>query len=150
MSSLALQYESARSARRTREGIAISTILHMALFLWLALHRVGAADTAGLTEISFVEQTDPAGLPDAAPPIAPKTTSSAPVQQVSLKASQDVDKPEHFERALVRAENAPSPQSSRAVTDLLDKRLDAIDKTGESTTRIASLVPAPNAGIPAP
>ena len=41
-------------------------------------------------------------------------------------------------------------QSSHAVTDLLDERLDAIDRDGKSRTRIASLIPAPNVGIPAP
>jgi hypothetical protein len=106
-------------------------------------------ELAGLTEITFVEETDPNGLPDAAPPMARETTSSAPVQQVSTKASQQAA-PEHFQRALERADNAPHPQSTRAVTDILNERLDAINKNGESTTRIASLVPSPNVGIPAP
>jgi hypothetical protein len=35
-----------------------------------------------------------------------------------------------IERAQERASNAPRPQSSRALTDILDQRLDAIDKHG--------------------
>ena len=134
---------------RTREAIGISTVIHLLVFIWLALNRASAGELAGLTEITFVEKTDPNGEPDAAPPMAQKTSSSAPVQEVSLKASRETA-PEHFERAQERATNAPRPQSSRAVTDLLDERLDALDKNGESTTRIASLIPAPTVGIPAP
>jgi TonB family protein len=142
--------ETAHVRARTREAIGISAVVHLLLFIWLALNRASAGELAGLTEITFVEKADPNGVPDAAPPMARETTSSAPVQQVSLKASREAPEPEHFERALERASNAPRPQSSRAVTDLLDQRLDAIDKNGESTTRIASLIPAPTVGIPAP
>jgi len=135
--------------KRTRHSLGISLVLHLLMFAWLIVHRASASDLAGLTEITFVEETAPAGEPEAAPPIARETTSSAPVQEVSQKASRE-EQPEHFQRELVRAETAPRPQSSRAVTDLLDERLDAIDKKGDSTTRIASLVPAPRVGIPSP
>ena len=67
---------------------------------------MGAGELAGLTEITFVEETDPNGVPDAAPPMARETTSSAPVQQVSTKASQEAPA-EHFQRAQERADNAP-------------------------------------------
>jgi TonB family protein len=144
-----MEHDAAHSRARTREAFSISAVIHLLIFLWLALNRAGAADTAGLTEITFVQETDPNGLPDAAPPMAQKTESSAPVQQVSTKATREAE-PEHFQRALERASNAPHPQSTRALTDILDKHLDAIDKNGGSTTRIASLVPAPNVGIPAP
>jgi TonB family protein len=130
--------------------MGISVVIHLLLFLWLGLTRASGGELAGLTEITFVEETDPAGLPNAVPPMARKTTSSAPVQEVSLKASREAQAPEHFERALERASDAPRPQSSRAVTDLLAERLDAIDRDGNSTTRVASLIPAPNLGIPAP
>jgi TonB family protein len=144
-----MEHDAAHSRARTREALSISTVIHLLIFLWLALNRAGAADTAGLTEISFVKETDPNGQPDAAPPMAKKTESSAPVQQVSTKATRETE-PEHFQRAQERASNAPHPQSTRALTDILDEHLDAIDKKGGSTTRIASLVPAPNVGIPAP
>ena len=144
-----MEHDAAHSRARTREALTISTVVHLAIFLWLAVHRAGAGEMAGLTEITFVQETDPNGLPDAAPPEAKKTTSSAPVQQVSTKATHEAA-PEHFQRAQERASNAPRPQSSRALTDILDEHLDAIDKKGGSTTRIASLVPAPNVGIPAP
>ncbi len=144
-----LEKDALHSRARSRESLGISVVVHMLIFLWLGLTQAGSGELAGLTEISFVEETDPAGIPDAAPPMAQKTTSAAPVQEVSLKASRET-KAEHFERALERGADAPRPQSSRAVTDLLDERLDAIDRDGSSTTRIASLVPAPNVGIPAP
>lgn len=145
-----MEHDAAHSRARTREAISISTVIHLLIFLWLALNRAGAGELAGLTEISFVEETDPNGLPDAAPPMAKKTESSAPVQEVSQKATRQDKEQEHFARALERGDNAPRPQSTRAVTDILNERLDAIDKNGSSTTRIASLVPAPNVGIPAP
>ena len=144
-----MEHDAAHSRARTREALSVSTVIHLLIFLWLALNRAGAGELAGLTEITFVEETDPNGQPDAAPPMARETTSSAPVQQVSTKASQE-EAPEHFQRALERGDNAPRPQSTRAVTDILNERLDAISKNGESTTRIASLVPSPNVGIPAP
>jgi TonB family protein len=144
-----IEHDTTHSRARTREALGVSAVVHLLILLWLALNRAGAGEMAGLTEITFVKETDPNGLPDAAPPMARETTSSAPVQQVSLKASQEAA-PEHFERALERASNAPRPQSTRAVTDILDQRLDAMSKNGESTTRIASLMPAPNVGIPAP
>jgi TonB family protein len=144
-----MEQDGHHSRARTREALSISTVFHLLIFLWLALNRAGAGELAGLTEITFVQETDPNGVPDAAPPTASKTSSSAPVQQVSTKASRE-EAPEHFARAQERASNAPRPQSSRALTDILDEHLDAIDKSGASTTRIASLVPAPNVGIPAP
>jgi TonB family protein len=124
-------------------------LFFLLIFAWLGLTRASGGELAGLTEITFVDMTDPAGEPNAAPPMARETTSSAPVQEVSLKASKEAA-PEHFERALERASDAPRPQSSRAVTDLLNERLDAIDRKGNSSTQIASLMPAPNVGIPAP
>jgi TonB family protein len=145
-----MEQDAHHSRARTREAITVSTVVHLLIFLWLALNRAGAGELAGLTEITFVEETDPNGLPDAAPPMARKTESSAPVQQVSTRAAREDKEAEHFTRALERGDNAPRPQSTRAVTDILNERLDAIDKNGSSTTRIASLVPAPNVGIPAP
>jgi TonB family protein len=146
----ALEHDAHVSRSRTRESLSISFIVHMLIFLWLGLTQAGGGELAGLTEISFVEETDPEGLPDAAPPMARETTSSAPVQEVSLKASREAEAPQHFERALERAADAPRPQSSSAVTDLLNDRLDAINKDGNSSSRVASLIPAPNVGIPAP
>lgn len=142
--------ETAHNKARTRESMGISILLHLILLAWLGLTRASGSELAGLTEVTFVEMTDPAGEPNAAPPMARETTSSAPVQEVSLKATKEAKAPEHFERALERGSDAPRPQSSHAVTDLLDKRLDAIDREGSSTTAIASLIPAPSVGIPAP
>jgi len=146
----ALEKDAAHSRAKTREGLGISLVVHILVFLWLGLTQAGGGELAGLTEITFVEETDPEGLPDAAPPMARETTSSAPVQEVSQRASKEAEAPEAFERSLERAADAPRPQSTRAVTDLLNDRLDAIDRDGNSTTRIASLIPAPNVGIPAP
>ncbi len=145
-----MEKDATHSRARTREAIGVSTVLHVALFIWLAVNRAGAGELAGLTEITFVKETDPDGIANAAPPMARETTSSAPVQNVSQRASHEAPSPEHFERAQAHGSSAPGPQSSHAVTDLLAERLDAIDKNGKSTTRMASLVPAPNVGIPAP
>ncbi|HKW15619.1 MAG TPA: hypothetical protein VJS69_14120, partial [Candidatus Krumholzibacteria bacterium] len=78
-----LKQDAHHSRARTREALAISTVIHLLIFVWLALNRAGAGELAGLTEITFVPETDPNGLADAAPPMANKTTSGAPMQQVS-------------------------------------------------------------------
>ena len=149
MKAMSMERELARSRAHTRESLGASAVVHLLLFIWLAMHHAAAGELAGLTEITFVEETDPAGEPNAAPPVAREETRSAPVQEVALKASKESTTPQHFERALERGETAPRPQSSRALTDLMDERLGARDAR-ESTTRIASLIPPPRVGIPAP
>jgi len=139
----------AGSSRRTRHSITVSFVLHVLLFLWLAV-RPGGAQVEGLTEITWVENGRPDGVPDAAPPVAEKETKSAPIREVALTPSREVDAPEHFERALERGTVAPRPQSSRSVTDLMDERLASYESDArESTTRIAALVPPPRVGVPA-
>ena len=105
----ALYRDSTGSRARTREAMGVSTVLHLLVFIWFALNRASAGELAGLTEITFIEETDPMGEPNAAPPMARETTSSAPVQEVSLKASREAQAPQHHERALERA----SAQASR-------------------------------------
>jgi TonB family protein len=151
MSEFLLDREFSRIGGRTRHSIAASAVLHALLFLLLGLYQVAGGDTGGLTEITWVDATVPDGVPDAAPPAADEETQSAPVREVKAVATREAEQAEHFERALERGTAAPRPQSSRAVTDILNERISALENdASDSATRLASLVAPPNVGVPAP
>jgi TonB family protein len=150
MSELALNNEFARIGGHTRNSIAVSAVLHALLFLMLAFYHATAGDTVGLTEITWIESAVPEGVPDAAPPVAEEETQSAPVREVKAVATREAETAEHFQRTLERGTTAPRPQSSRAVTDILDERISALENNAsDSATRLASLVPPPKVGVPA-
>jgi hypothetical protein len=139
MSEFTLDREFSRIGGHTRHSIAISAVLHALLLLLLGLYHATSGDTAGLTEITWIEASVPEGVPDAAPPVAEEETQSAPVREVQAVATREAESPEHFQRALERGTVAPRPQSSRAVTDILDERISAIENNAsDSATRLAS------------
>lgn len=151
MSEFALDREFSRIGGHTRRSVAASAVLHALLFLLLGLYRVAGGETVGLTEITWVDATVPDGIPDAAPPVTDEKTQNAPVQEVKAVATREAESAEHFERALERGEAAPRPQSARAVTDILDERISALkNNASDGATRLASLVPPPSVGVPAP
>lgn len=151
MTEWALDREFSRIGGRTRHSLVASAVLHALLFLLIALYHASAGDLGGLTEITWVDATMPDGVPDAAPPMADKETQSAPVREVKAVATREAESAEHFERALERGTVAPRPQSSRAVTDILDERISALENNAsDNATRLASLVPTPKVGVPAP
>ena len=151
MTDFALEGEFSRIGGRTRHSLAWSAVMHAFLFLLLGLYHASAGDLQGLTEITWVDETIPEGVPDAAPPVADKETQSAPVREVKAVATREAESAEHFERALERATVAPRPQSSRAVTDILVERISALqNNASDNATRLASLVPPPKVGVPAP
>lgn len=150
MSELVLDREFANIGGRTRHSLAASVVLHALLFLLLGLYHASAGDIEGLTEITWVDSAVPDGVPDAAPPLAEEETKSAPVTEVKAVATREAETAEHFERSLDRGTVAPRPQSSRAVTDILDERISALENNAkDSATRLASLVPPPKVGVPA-
>lgn len=151
MTDFALDREFSQIGGRTRHSLVASAILHGLLFLLLCLYRVAAGDTTGLTEITWVDASVPDGVPDAAPPLAEDETQSAPLQEVKAVATREAETAEHFERSLERGTVAPRPQSSTSVTDILDQRISALQNDAtDSATRLASLVPPPKVGAPAP
>jgi TonB family protein len=121
---------------------------HAVLFLLLVFSHRAASETAGLTEITWMDAAMVAEL-EAAPPVAREETKSAAIEAVKTSVARDATKTESFERPLERADVAPRPQSSRAVTDILSEKIDAIERDGTSDkTRIASLVQPPRVGVP--
>jgi TonB family protein len=151
MTEWALDREFSKIGGRTRHSLVASAVLHALLFLLLGLYHAAAGETAGLTEITWIDSSEPVGVPDAAPPVAEKETKSAPVRDVKAVATREAETAEHFQRSLERGAVAPRPQSSRAVTDILDERISSIENNAsESATRLASLVPPPKVGVPAP
>jgi TonB family protein len=133
--------------RSTRRSMAISTAVHAAIMLLLIFSHKAASESAGLTEITWIDEATLAAE-QAAPPVAREETKSAPVEEVKQKAANAAETPEHFERPLQRAEVAPRPQT-RAVADILSDKIDAIQQDGNADrTRIASLVPPPKVGTP--
>ena len=151
MSEFALQREFGRIESQTRRSMGVSIALHVLLFLLLGFYHASGGESVGLTEITWVEEAMIAGVVDAAPPVAEKETKSAPVQEVKSVATREAENAEHYERSLERGEVAPRPQSSRSVTDILDERISTMQNDAkDSATRLASLVPPPKVGIPAP
>ena len=151
MSEFALQREFVRIDVSTRRSMGASFVLHCILFLLLGFYHAAGGESVGLTEITWVDEAMIAGVVDAAPPVAEKETKSAPVQEVKSVATREAQESEHYERSLERGEVAPKPQSSRAVTDILDERISALQNDAkDSATRLASMVPPPKVGIPAP
>ncbi len=151
MSEFALQREFGLIESHTRRSMGVSIGLHVLLFLLLGFYHASGGESVGLTEITWVEEAMIAGVVDAAPPVADKETKSAPVQEVKSVATREAENAEHYERSLERGEVAPRPQSSRSVTDILDERISTMQNDAkDSATRLASMVPPPKVGIPAP
>jgi hypothetical protein len=123
MSEFTLEREFSRIGGHTRHSIAISAVLHALLLLLLGLYHATSGDTAGLTEITWIEASVPEGVPDAAPPVADEETQSAPVREVQAVATREA------ERAFQRAEREPSRRacSRRGPTDIFDERISAIE-----------------------
>jgi TonB family protein len=129
---------------RTHRMMYASTIVHALLLAWLLLHQTVVAEAEGLTEITFLEEPEPA-----APPVAQEETQHAPMQEVALQPSIREEPTEHFERELVRANVEPEPQKKRAAVDVLSSRLSSLQRNArENETKISQLVPPPTVGTP--
>lgn len=147
MSEKFLTLEFGAIQRNTRRSVVISAAVHAALFLLLIFSHRAASESAGLTEIMWVDAAALAAV-EAAPPVAREETKSALVEEVKVQAARKTETAQRFERTLERAEVAPRPQS-RAVADILSEKIDAMERDGAADrTRIASLVPPPRVGVP--
>ncbi|HEU4366456.1 MAG TPA: energy transducer TonB [Candidatus Krumholzibacteria bacterium] len=147
MSDKFLTLEFGTIQRNTRRSLGLSAAVHAALFLLLVFSHRAASESAGLTEITWVDAATLAAE-EAAPPVAREETKSALVEEVKMQASRKAETPERFERPLERAEVAPRPQS-RAVADILSEKIDAMERDGSAErTKIASLVQPPRVGVP--
>ena len=134
-------------ARDTRRSLAVSTAIHAAILLLLIFSHKAASESAGLTEITWIDAAALA-TEEAAPPVAREETKTAPIEEMKQKPARVAETTEHFERPLQRAEVAPRPQT-RAVADILSEKIDAMTQNGSADrTRIASLVPPPKVGSP--
>jgi TonB family protein len=144
---LTLDFVSIR--RSTRRSIFASSVVHAVIFLLLVFSHKAASEAAGLTEITWVDEATQLAALEAAPPVAREETKSAPVEELKSSVAREAEQTENFARPLERAEVAPKPQSSRAVTDILSEKVDAMERNGKNDkTRIASLVQPPRVGVP--
>jgi len=150
VSEFVVSHEFKSIVRGTRQSMAASIVVHIALFLLLLLSHRAVSESMGLTEITWVDAATLAGEPDAAPPVAREQTEKAPVEPVKTRAVSNVaPDTEHFVRPLERGEISPRPQSAIAVTDLVAQKLDAYEQDAKSNrTRIAALTPPPKIGVP--
>jgi len=150
MSSEIIEREFESITRRTRRWVGGSTVVHLLLLLLFAYHQSAATATTGLTEITWVEKASPAPPEVTAPPVAREETKKSPIQRVLRRLSRT--KPaKKFKRELTRSTVEPTPQSPRAVEDVLTRKLDSSKQTnGASKTSIASMVPPPKIGKPTP
>ena len=48
-----MEQDAHHSRARTREALSISTVIHLVIFLWLALNRAGAGGSVASTRPSF-------------------------------------------------------------------------------------------------
>ena len=148
MSDRFLTLEFASIAQNTRRSVGISAAVHAAILLLLIFSHKAASESAGLTEITWVDAEALAAMEEAAPPVAREETKSAPIEETKPRPSRVAETTEHFERPLQRADVAPMPQT-RAVADILSDKIDAMERDGTAErTRIASLVPPPKVGAP--
>jgi TonB family protein len=123
--------------RHTARAMSWSVAAHMALLVWLILHRTVLNDMPPLVEISWLEP-EPVVVA-AAPPQA--TQIATPTQlQPSFNPPQEKQK---FERAANMASLEPTPQRS----DALEDRLDAL-QSSLRTSRPSLAVSAPSSGVP--
>jgi TonB family protein len=146
MNSIAL--ELGTIAARTRRMIYGSAVVHAILLAWLLVHHTVAAQSEGLTEISWVEVAPPAPAEPAAPPVAREEKKMAPVQEVVQKPSR-TEPEKQFRRELKRAAVEPAPQNEVATQDVISSRLSSLARNANaSETRVAQMVPPPNVGTP--
>lgn len=131
-------------AVRTRRMIYGSTAVHALLLIWLLVHHTVAAQSEGLTEITWVEvPPEPA-----APPVARKESQTAPTQEVAQVPSRR-EPAQQFRRELTRADVEPVPQKAAATQDVISSRLSSLANNARATeTRVAQLVPPPKVGTP--
>lgn len=135
-------------AVRTRRMIYGSTIVHAILLAWLLVHHTVAAESEGLTEITWVEVAPVAPPEPAAPPVAREETRAAPVQEVAQRPSRP--EPEKvFKRELKRAAREPVPQKQNVSEDVISSRLSSLTRNAtETDTRVSQLVQPPKVGTP--
>jgi TonB family protein len=149
MSELFVTKEFGEIERTTRRSLTYSVAVHIALFLLLVFSHKASSESAGLTEITWVDAAPYAEPEAAAQPVAREETRSAPVQPVKTVARK-AENTERFERPLERADVAPKPQS-RAIADIMSDKIDAMESHATAErTRIASLAAPPKVGVPAP
>jgi TonB family protein len=121
-----------RAHRRTVRAMGVSTVLHVALLLWLVLRPPGVDVGEVLTHIEYY---DVMPVPAAAPPAA-----QVPVASDARSGTQRTV--EHFERSQPTADRAPEPQSDFAVADRIASRLDAL-VSRDRPTAVVSAADAP-------
>jgi len=150
MSSESTEREFESITRRTRKWIGGSTIVHLLLLLLLAYHQNTATATTGLTEITWVEKAPPAPPEVTAPPVAREEVKRSPIQRVLSKIRRS-EPTKQFKRDLTRSTLEPTPQSPKAVEDVLTRKLESSEQQrGASKTSLSSMVPPPKIGKPVP
>ena len=133
-----LSREMAAIQSRTRRTQVVSAAVHLAVILWLLLHRQFMPEPEQLVEVTWL---DPAPAPAAAPaPVTPPPAPREAAEPVSEPAP--VATPEsrevRFERPTEAAEPAPRPQDATASRDALKKRLDSLQPVSRASSALAA------------
>jgi TonB family protein len=153
MRSEAVEHEFERITVRTRRWVGGSTIVHLLLLLLLAYHQNEATATTGITEITWVENVPPppTAPPEiTAPPMAREEIKRSPIQRVLSKIRRS-EPTKQFKRELKRSTLEPTPQSPKAVEDVLTRKLDTSNvQKGAASTSMSSMLPPPKIGKPTP
>ena len=88
--------------RSTRRSIFASLVAHIVLFMLLVFSYRAASETAGLTEVTWIDDAAPVQTADAAPPVAREQTA-APLQETKSSVAREAEQTENFARPLERA-----------------------------------------------
>jgi len=125
---LHLDFRHARS--RTRGTMSVSFVLHVLLFLWLALQPKVLQDIPKITEITLLTPGELAGMGSPAPP-APALRASAPSPGFAAAAPREV----RYQRMEREADVSPDPMAAEAFADRISSRL--------ATQQQATVMPSP-------
>lgn len=143
----AARLEHKRISARTRRAQGVSMLAHLILLMWLVLQPHVFPEPPTVTEITWI---DPESLMPAAPPPAParspQVTPRTEPQPGQVKPQRD----KQFERTLRRAEKEPTPQTSRTIQDLLNRRVATLQRQETEAAPVRPLAlnaPTPQAGM---
>ncbi len=137
--------------RRTRWTMAVSTVVHALIFLWLTTIKSAVAELPQITEITLLE---PGDLSPAAPAAPSSAAAPAPQEAQGHSATSQTDV--RFRRMTDKSDFTVEPQADWALADRMNTRLAALQDqerplvVGTASTKTpASLFGSP-ATVPGP
>ena len=139
MSVAALRLDLDRSRRWTRRSMSASFLLHALLLVWVVTFKSQVSDLPVVTEITLMEPDDFSASLAAAPTAAPASPAKATVSGLANVSRENVQ----FYRDMPKGDVTPVSESETALTDRMEARLAAMQRSG--TARPAGAATSLNA-----